>query len=124
MKLVLEVKNLTQGYSIKGGKDNRKQQRSRMIAFAQHAASQGATSLGQVGRLHVVTYWKKHRDLSDHTLYSHWLAIRELWKLSGKLQEPPRPRSSSRDQPKLDETAWSVSAKVNVLLSPNSSPLS
>lgn len=104
MKLACEVKRITLGYLSKGGKGNRKQQRDRMIAFAEHAASQGATSLGQVGRLHVITYWKKHRDLSDNTLYSHWLAIRELWKLSGKLQEPPRPWSSSRDQSRLDET--------------------
>jgi|JI10StandDraft_1071094.scaffolds.fasta_scaffold749288_2 hypothetical protein len=104
MKLVFEVQKLTQGYSRTGGKDNRKQQRARMLGFAEHAARSGATSLEQVGRLHVITYWKSHRDLSDKTLYSHWLAIRDLWKLSGKLHQPPRPWSSSRYPLKLEET--------------------
>ena len=45
MKLVFEVQKLTQGYSRTGGKDNRKQQRARMLGFAEHAARSGATSL-------------------------------------------------------------------------------
>lgn len=95
MKLVQEVQRLSDSYVRKGGKDNRRQQRARMLAFAEHAAAMGASSLGQVGAAHVVRYWKAHRDLSDPTLYSHWLAIRELWRLADKPGDPPRPRLAS-----------------------------
>ena len=91
MKLINEVEALTHGYVRKGGKDNRRQQRARMISFAQHASASGVRSLGQIGKGHVIEYWKAHRDLATSTAYGHWLAIRELWRLSGKVGEPPRP---------------------------------
>lgn len=91
MSLVQQVEQLTESYVRKGGKDNRKQQRSRMLAFAAHAEAAGAREMGQVGATHVVKYWKAHRDLADSTLYSHWRALAELWKLSGKTGEPPLP---------------------------------
>ena len=91
MSLVQQVERLTDNYVRKGGKDNRKQQRSRMLAFAAYASELGAKEIGQVGATHVVRYWKAHRDLADSTLYSHWLALVELWRLSGKAGEPPLP---------------------------------
>lgn len=95
MSLVNVVEKLSNEYSRKGGKDNRRQQRARMIAFASHAQALGAREMGQVGGTHVVRYWKAHRGLSDATLYSHWLAIRELWNLAGKAGEPPKPRKKA-----------------------------
>lgn len=92
MSLIKQVERKTDDYVRKGGKDNRKQQRSRMLAFAALASTMGAREMGQVGATHVVRYWKAHRALSDSTLYSHWLAIRELWVIFGKPGEPPRPR--------------------------------
>lgn len=92
MSLVLQVERLTDNYVRKGGKDNRKQQRDRMLAFAAHAEASGAQEMGQVGATHVVRYWKAHRDLADTTLYSHWRALVLLWKLSGKTGDPPVPR--------------------------------
>ena len=65
-----------------------------MVAFAAHCEAQGAREISQVGGGHVVNYWRSLRfsgGLADSTLYSHWLAIRELWKLAGKPGEPPRP---------------------------------
>lgn len=97
MIILQEVTNLTHGYARTGGKKNRNQQRARMLAFAEFAAVEGAYALGQVGRRHVVEYWKQHRNLSPATLYSHWLAIRDLWKLAGKPQEPPRPLSMTKE---------------------------
>ena len=87
-----EVWSLTHEYARKGGKGNRRQQRGRMLAFAAHAATLGAQSLGQVGRRHVISYWKTHRALAPTTAYHHWLALCELWRLAGKTDEPPRPR--------------------------------
>ena len=92
MMIVREVEQLTRSYVRKGGKDNRKQQRNRMIVFAEFAATKGANSIGQVGTGHVVDYWKSHRELAPTTAYSHWLAIKALWRLAGKPGEPPRPR--------------------------------
>lgn len=90
-KIVIEVQQLTHGYVKKGGKDNRRQQRSRMIAFAEFCANLGVNSLGQIGKKHVVEYWENHRNLAESTAYSHWLAIRSLWELSGKVGIPPKP---------------------------------
>lgn len=92
MSLVQQVEQLTDNYVRKGGKANRKQQRARILAFAAHAEKSGARDMGQVGATHVVRYWKAHRELADSTLYSHWLALVELWKLSGKTGKPPLPR--------------------------------
>lgn len=90
-KIVIELQKLTNGYVKKGGKDNRRQQRARMIAFAEFCASLGVNSLGQIGKNHVIQYWKTNRNLAESTAYSHWLAIRSLWELSGKAGEPPKP---------------------------------
>lgn len=92
MSLLKDVERLTENYVRKGGKDNRRQQRSRMLAFAVHASTLGAREMGQVGAIHVIRYWKAHRGLSDATLYNHWLAICELWRLCGKAGEPPQPK--------------------------------
>ena len=92
MRLLKEVEALSHAYVRKGGKDNRRQQRARMLAFAEHAAASGAHSLGQLGKAHVIDYWKSHREFAASTAYSHWLAIRDLWQLAGKVGEPPRPR--------------------------------
>lgn len=99
-ELVTQVEQLTHAYVRKGGKDNRKQQRARMLAFAAHAAGSGASEMGQVGASHVIRYWKAHRGLSDATIYSHWLSLRELWRLSGKTEEPPKPRTKELPEAK------------------------
>ena len=94
MTLRSQVEQLAHAYTRKGGKDNRRQQAARMMAFVAHAEGLGAREIGQVGGRHVVSYWKALRaagGLADATLYSHWLAIRELWGLAGKPGEPPRP---------------------------------
>lgn len=102
MKLQQQVQELARAYVKKGGKDNRRQQTARMMAFAAHAEAAGASKMGQVGGGHVVAYWRALRasgGLADATLYSHWLAIRELWKLAGKSGEPPRPFLSGSYEP-------------------------
>ena len=91
MKLQQQVQTLARAYVRKGGKDNRRQQAARMLAFAAHCEALGAREIGQVGATHVIRYWKALEGLADTTRYSHWLAIRELWKLAGKPSDPPRP---------------------------------
>lgn len=91
MNLYEEVYALSHGYVSKGGKKNRNQQRKRMLAFAKFAQSKGVKSMGQLGRRQVRQYWKANIDLSDPTLYAHWLAICEVWRLLGKPEAPPEP---------------------------------
>lgn len=93
MKILKEAEFLTREYVRKGGKTNRRQQRARILAFADFCGQQGQNSLGQIGRAHVVAYWKANRHLSDATLYNHWCALVTLWKLSGKSGSPPKPKT-------------------------------
>lgn len=91
MKIVQEVEQLTRSYVRKGGKTNRRQQRARILAFADFCGQQGQNSLGQVGKAHVISYWKATKHLSDSTRYNHWRALVTLWGLAGKSGEPPKP---------------------------------
>lgn len=109
MTLEQQVTQKIHSYTRKGGKDNRSQQAARMLAFAAHAQALGAREMGQVGGRHVVSYWKALRasgSLADSTLYNHWLAIRELWKLTGKSGEPPRPRKQDPQPPEPYQSAF------------------
>ena len=63
------------------------------MAFAAHAAGLGAREMSQVGGRHVVSFFRSNRHLAPSTQYSYWLAIRELWHLSQKKGEPPKPKS-------------------------------
>lgn len=95
-RLVDQVQKLTRGYVRKGGKDNRRQQAARMIAFAAHCESLGARSIGQVGGRHAIAYWHALRALSDATRYNHYRALVILWQLAGKTGLPPEPHASNQ----------------------------
>lgn len=101
MKILQEVEILSRGYVRKGGKDNRRQQRARMLAFAAFCAGEGAHSLAQVGAAHVIRYWRATQHLSDATRYNHWRAFCVLWTLCSKSTEPPKPHGS-----KCELNAW------------------
>ena len=92
MNLVQQVNKITHAYAAKGGPVNRRQQVSRILAFAKFAEELGVISIGQLGKNHVVKYWKNHRELSDPTLLNHYYAICVLWRLIDKIEKPPRPR--------------------------------
>jgi len=91
MSIIREVNQLTRGYSRKGGKKNRRQQRSRMLKFAAFCREKGARQMAEVGKRHVIQFWKANRHLSDGTLLNHWYAIRQLWILTEKPGTPPQP---------------------------------
>lgn len=90
-RLVQQVAMMVHGYVRKGGKDNRKQQAARMLAFACFCEKEGVKDIGQVGARHVVRYWKANRHLASATLYNHYRALCHLWVLSDKLGQPPAP---------------------------------
>ena len=121
MRLTHQVEQLSDAYVRKGGKDNRRQQRARMIAFAAHCEAAGAREMGQVGGKHVVSYWRALRasgGLADATLYAHWLAIRELWRLYGKPGDPPRPRTSVPSQPEDNQPGGAAATAAGGLQAP------
>jgi hypothetical protein len=91
-----EVRAFTRQWIRKGGKDNRRQQYARMIAFAGHAAAAGAHSMAEVGRKQVIGYWKDHADLAPSTLYNHWRALCVLWQLAGMRGVPIKPRALTK----------------------------
>ena len=112
MSLAQEVNALANGYVRKGGKKNRQQQRARMITFANYAVAMGAHSMAQVGKYHVIGYWKANRALADSTLYNHWRALCVLWVRAGKVGQPPKPRFAK------DESATQKSDAICSLKSP------
>ncbi|NLD01422.1 MAG: hypothetical protein GX673_11690 [Gammaproteobacteria bacterium] len=85
-----EVLVLTRNYVRSGGKDNRRQQLKRMLAFTKFCRDDGAVRLAQIGQKHVMDYYRHNKHLSYPTIYNHFLAIAKLFDLSGK-KEPPRP---------------------------------
>jgi hypothetical protein len=106
MRLQQQVEALAHAYTRKGGKTNRRQQAARMVAFAAHAEGLGATDIGQLGSKQVIAYWRALRaqGLSERTMYAHWLALRELWRLAGKSGDPPRPRQPTAAEPPIDRS--------------------
>ncbi|MGC8553623.1 MAG: hypothetical protein ACP5O7_12285 [Phycisphaerae bacterium] len=97
-RVVTEVEKLTVGYVRRGGKDNRQQQRKRMLAFAAFCATLGARNLAEVGHRHVKLYWRSIALLSPRTRYAHWLALRDLWALAGKTGSPMPPPTEKEDR--------------------------
>lgn len=90
MNLREEVLYLTRNYVKSGGKDNRRQQLKRILAFTKFCHDNGAATLQQIGKRHVMSYYRHNKHLSYATLYNHFLAIATLFDLAGK-KEPPRP---------------------------------
>lgn len=90
-RLLDQVQTLIRGYVRKGGKDNRRQQAARMVAFAAFCEGEGCREIGQVGGRHVVRYWQANRHLAKSTLYNHHRALTILWGLAGKSSVPPAP---------------------------------
>ena len=77
--LYSDVKKKTMFYVRKGGKKNRRQQASRMIAFACFCETKGANSVGQIGKNHIELYFRSISHLSEATRLQHYYAIKTLW---------------------------------------------
>lgn len=79
-------------YVRKGGKQNRKQQMTRLLIFINwQQQHEQITGLEQLGKRHVILFWKHHRHQQDATAYHYWLAIRILWEWLNKATPPPKP---------------------------------
>lgn len=82
MKLQSELRSATRAFVRSGGKTNRRMQLKRMESFVKHCREMGATSLGHVGKRHVMSFYEKHEHLAPSTLLNHYYAIRLLMRLS------------------------------------------
>jgi len=91
-RLVREAVPVLHDYARKGGKGNRKDQARRALSFARFAESIGAKSWDQVGKRHVVRFYRslEAEGLSPSTIYRYELAIRTLWEQLGLKGSPPR----------------------------------
>jgi hypothetical protein len=94
-----EIRQLTRLWVQKGGKRNRRQQQRRMLAFAAHASILGANCLAEVGKRHLVAYWRSRENLSRPTLYNHWRALCCLWRLANMRGAPIKPHALTKSEP-------------------------
>ncbi len=77
------------------GKTSRARDRKKMLNFASEAGAEGPRCMAEVGKAHVIRYWKRRRDLSDAVKMQHFYALRHLWQLAGKAGGPPAPKLTS-----------------------------
>ena len=96
--LVMHARTLMQQWARKGGKRNRRMQVRRALAFAEACEQMGARAWAQVGKRHVIRYYKRLRaeGVAPRTAYYHFLAIRVLWEQVGLPGQPPRPSDEGR----------------------------
>ncbi len=92
--VVREVAQMTMHYARRGGKKNRRVQRSRMLAFAAFCAQQGCRGMGQIGKRHVEAFFAAHPAWSTGTRYGYRLAIQELFDIADR--PPPAVLSAIR----------------------------
>lgn len=90
MQLQQELKQATRAFVRSGGKTNRRMQLRRMEAFVAHCRLMGATSLHNVGKRHVMSFYEKNQHLAPSTQLNHYYAIRQLLRLN-LLPDPPKP---------------------------------
>lgn len=90
--LVNQLQKLAHNYVRRGAKANRRQQLGRMIKFLEFVEeTERPHNLHEIGKRHVVLFWKTHRTMADKTANGYWLSLCELWRLTEKMGTPPKP---------------------------------
>ncbi|QWF70567.1 helix-turn-helix transcriptional regulator [Methylomonas paludis] len=90
--LVNQIHTLAHQYVRSGSKENRRLQVGRMIKFVEFIEqSEQLHNLHEVGKRHVIQFWKAHRDMAQKTANAYWLAICVIWQWSNKPGTPPKP---------------------------------
>lgn len=84
MRFYNEVQKKVRFYAKKGGKKNRHMQSNRMLAFAEFCEQEGVQNAQEVGKRHVLRYYRTLSELSDSTKLQHYYAIRTLFELLEK----------------------------------------
>lgn len=91
MRFYDEVQKKVRFYAKKGGKKNRGLQSNRMLVFAQFCEQEGVQNAQEVGRRHIIRYYKTLSELSDSTKLQHYYALRSLFELLEKDSHIPKP---------------------------------
>ncbi|WP_347988393.1 helix-turn-helix transcriptional regulator [Methylomonas sp. AM2-LC] len=90
--LVNQIQTLAHQYVRSGSKENRRLQVGRMIKFVEFIEqSEQLHNLHEVGKRHVIQFWKAHRDMAPKTANAYWLALCVIWQWSNKPGTPPKP---------------------------------
>lgn len=95
MRFYDEVQKKVRFYAKKGGKKNRHLQSTRMLAFAAFCEQEGVQNAQEVGKRHVIRYYKTLSALSESTKLQHYYALRTLFGLLDKDTRIPRPFKES-----------------------------
>lgn len=93
MRFYDEVYKKVRFYAKKGGKKNRHMQSNRMLAFAEFCENLGVQNSKEVGKRHVLRYYRTLSELSDSTKLQHYYAIRTLFELLEKDSRIPHFKS-------------------------------
>ena len=100
--LVNQIQTLAHQYVRSGSKENRRLQVGRMIKFVEFIEqTEQLHNLHEVGKRHVISFWKAHRDMAPKTANAYWLALCVIWQWSNKPGTPPKPNlfvQSSEDK--------------------------
>ena len=103
--LARKINELSHQYVRGGSKQNRRLQVGRMIKFAEFIEeTEKLNGLQEIGKRHVLLFWKSNREFAPKTAHDYWLALCILWKLIGKTGTPPKPLVFSK------QTTMSLSA--------------
>ena len=90
--LASQIRERAHVYVAHGGKQNRRQQVERLVLFVTWAQAEfRLNGLEQLGKRHVISYWKAHRDLAPRTAEGYWRAIGLLWVWLDRVEPPPKP---------------------------------
>lgn len=90
--LVRKINELSHRYVRSGSKENRRLQIGRIIKFVEFIEeTEKLHGLQEIGKRHVIQFWKSHREFADKTANDYWLALCILWKLADKAGTPPKP---------------------------------
>ncbi|MGD0960840.1 MAG: hypothetical protein ABSB19_13625 [Methylomonas sp.] len=90
--LVNQIQTLAHQYVRSGSKANRRLQVGRMIKFVEFIEqTERLHNLHEIGRRHVLLFWKQHRDMAPKTAHAYWLALCVIWQWSDKPGTPPKP---------------------------------
>ena len=90
--LVNQVQALAHQYVRSGSKANRRLQVGRMIKFVEFIEQTARLhNLHEIGRRHVIQFWKANRNMAPKTANAYWLALCVIWQWTGKPGTPPKP---------------------------------
>ena len=53
-------------------------------------------NLHEIGKRHVIAFWKTHRNLTPKTAHAYWLALCVIWEWADKSGEPPKPLCNTK----------------------------